>query len=196
VPAHAAVPGPPRKTALLDASAKVQELRTSHAGNPAALADALAQLDAAHLPHPAVRQNLVGALVAAGRQDEAVATARDAIPQALRSGSVAAAAVMFEALLATEDGFGLTKDQTLSIADALRGLKRVPAAVEIYSRVLRADPADMKAMKGSIAIAQQLAHDTGTAAEAVRIYDRLIAQCPASPLIDFVKAEREKAIRS
>jgi len=189
-------PGPaPRKTALLEAGAKVEELRARHAGDAAALAAALGELDETFLPHPAVRAALVMALVSAGRLQEAVPLAREAIPLCLRSGNVGAAALMCEALHATGDSLGLSKEQMISIGDALKGMKRGAAAVDLYARVLRLDPTDVKAMKGAIAIAQELAQQKDTAAVAVRIYDALVKNCPASPLLDFVKAEREKASR-
>ena len=135
------------------------------------------------------------ALVSAGRLQKAVPLAREAIPLCLRSGNVGAAALMCEALHATGDSLGLSKEQMISIGDALKGMKRGAAAVDLYARVLRLDPTDVKAMKGAIAIAQELAQQKDTAAVAVRIYDALVKNCPASPLLDFVKAEREKASR-
>lgn len=182
-----------RKTALLDAGARVEALRATHAGDAAALAAALAEIDGTFLPHPAVRQALVMALISARRLQEAVAVAREAIPLCLRSGNVGAAALICEALLETGDSLGLSKDQLISIGDALKGMKHSAAAVDVYARVLRAEPTDMKAMKGTIAIAQELAQQKETAAVAVRVYDALITACPGSPLLDFVKAERAKA---
>jgi hypothetical protein len=185
----------PRKTALLEAGAKVEALRARHAGDAAALAAALGELDAAFLPQPTVRQALVMALISAGRLQEAVAVAREAIPLCMRSGNVGAAALMCEALLETGDPLGLGNDQLNAIGETLKGMKRSTAAVDVYARVLRLDPTDVKAMKGTIAIAQELAQQKESAAMAVRIFDALIANCPGSPLLEFVKAERAKASR-
>jgi hypothetical protein len=110
-----------------------------------------------------------------------VALAREAIPLCIRSGNLGAAALMCEALLETGDPLGMTKEQLVSIGDTLKGMKRSVAAVDVYSRVLRLDPTDVKATKGTIAIAQDLGHQKETAAMAVRIYDALIAKCSASP---------------
>lgn len=192
--ATAAVPAAPaRKTVLLEASARVEQLRARHSGDAAALAAALREIDDAFLPHPTVRQALVMALIAHGRHQEAVAVAREAIPLCLRSGNVGAAALTYEALLTTGASLELSKDQMISIGDALKGMKHSAAAVDVYAHLLHLEPTDVRAMKGTIAIAQEFAQQTATAAAAVRIYDALITNCPASPLIDFVKTEREKA---
>lgn len=188
---------PQRKTALLDAGARVEQLRAKHGSDSAALAAALRELDEAFLPHPAVRQALSLALLAAGRQQEAVDVAREAIPLCIKSGkgNVAAAALLYEAWLASGDTFGLTKDQIVALGDALKAMKRSAGAVEVYAGVLRSHAGDVKAVKGMIAVAQDLSQQKETAAEAVRIYDSLVSLCPGSPLLDFVRAERAKAER-
>jgi hypothetical protein len=202
--AHSGAPGgavpaapaaPPRKSALLDAGARVEQLRTEHASDPAAFAAALRDLDEAFLPHPAVGQARTLALAGAGRRQEAVDVARDAIPLCLKSGNVAAAALMYEALLASGETFGLTKDQIVALGDSLKSLKRPGAAVRVYAGVLRAHAGDVKAMKAMIAIAEDLSQQKDTAAQAVQVYDYLIAHCAGSPLLDFVNAERAKAQR-
>lgn len=193
--ADAVPPAAARKTVLLDAAAKVHALRAQHEGDAGALVAALHGLDEAYLPNPTIRQALVMALIAAGRLQEAVAAAREAIPLCIRSGNIGAAAVMYEALLPTGAPLGLTKEQTISIADTLKGMKHSAAAVDAYAVVLQQDATDVKAIKGTIAIAQELAQHQETAAEAVRICDALIRTCPASPLLDFIKAERAKAVR-
>jgi hypothetical protein len=185
----------PRKTALLDAGPRVEQLRATHGADATAFAGALRELDDAFLPHPAVRQALSLALVAAGRQQDAVAVARDAIPLCITSGNVAAAALIYEALLSSGDTFGLTKEQTIALGDALKSMKRSAGAVEVYAGVLRSNAGDVKAMKGMIAVAQVLSQQKETAAEAVRIYDYLVTHCPGSPLLDFVNAERAKVER-
>ena len=133
------------------------------------------------------------ALISAARYQEAVAVAREAIPLCMRSGNLGAAALVCEALLETGDSLGLNKEQLISIGDTLRGMKHSVEAVDVYARVLRMDPTDVKAIKGTIAVAQEMAHQKETAAISVRIYDALIATCPGSPLLDFVRTEREKA---
>ena len=186
---------PPRKSVLLDAGARVEQLRTEHGSDSAAFAAALRDLDEAFLPHPAVRQALTLALVGAGRQQEAVDIGREAIPLCLKSGNLGAAALMFEALLASGETFGLSKDQIVSLGDSLKSMKRPAAAVQVYAGVLRAHAGDVKAMKAMIAIAQDLSQQKDTAAQAVQVYDHLITHCPGSPLLDFVNAERAKVQR-
>lgn len=185
----------PRKTALVDASARIEELRSRHAGDATALAAAIRELEDKHLPHPAVSQALVTALFAAGRDDDGVALAREAIPFWMRSGSIGAAAAIYDTVLTAGASLDLAREHLGSIADALKGNRRFTMAVRVYGDVLRQDPTDIKAMKGTIAIAQGLAQQKDSAASAVRIYDDLIATCPASPLIDFIKSERAKAIK-
>ncbi len=191
-PAPAAAP---RKSVLLDAGARVEQLRTEHASDPAAFAAALRDLDEAFLPHPAVGQARTLALAGAGRQQEAIDVAREAIPLCLKSGNVGAAALMFEALLVSGESFGLTKDQIVSLGDSLKSMKRPAAAVQVYAGVLREHAGDVKAMKAMIAIAQDLSQQKDTAAQALQVYDHLIAHCAGSPLLDFVNAERAKVER-
>jgi hypothetical protein len=190
-PADAAAP---RKAALLDAGARVEQLRATHASDPAALVDALRELDDTFLPHPSVRQGLVLALVAAGRQQEAVDAAREAIPMCMKTGNVVAAALIFEALLSAGEMFGLAKEQIAALGDALRSVKRHASAANVYGVVLNAAPGDIKAMKGMIAVAQTFAQQQESA-NAVRIYDYVIAHCAGSPLLDFVNTERAKLER-
>lgn len=192
----ASVPAtPPRKSVLLDAGARVEQLRAEHGSDSAAFAAALRDLDEGFLPHPAVRQALTLALAGAGRQQEAVDMAREAIPLCLKSGNVGAAALMYEALLASGETFGLAKDQIVALGDSLKSMKRPAAAVQVYAGVLRSNAGDMKAMKAMIAIAQDLSQQKDTAAQAVQVYDHLISHCPGSPLLDFVNAERAKVER-
>ena len=182
----------PRKTALLDAGVRVEQLRATLGADSTALAAALRELDETFLPHPAVRQALAVALVAAGRQQEALDVAREAIPSCMKTGSVAAAALIYEALLPSGETFGLAKEQIVALGDALKSMKRYTAAVQVYAGVLSSNAGDVKAMKGLIAVAQTLSQQQGSAATAVRIYDHLVSHCPGSPLLDFVNAERAK----
>lgn len=187
--------GPPRKSALLDAGARVERLRGEHAADSAAFIAALRDLDEAFLPNPAVRQALTLALAGAGRQGEAVDLARDGIPLCLKSGNVGSAALMYEALLASGETFGLTKDQIVALGDSLKSMKRPAAAVQVYAGVLRTNAGDVKAMKAMIAVAQDFSQQKDTAAQAMQVYDHLIAHCQGSPLLDFVNAERSKLER-
>src|SRR5207253_10668664 len=116
-PATAAVP---RKAALLDAGARVEQLRATHGADSAALVAALREVDETFLPHPSVRQALALALVAAGRQQEALEVAREAIPACMKTGNVAAAALMYEAFLPSGETFGLAKEQIVALGDALK----------------------------------------------------------------------------
>lgn len=190
-----ASPAMARKTALVDAGERVEKLRAAHGSVPAAFATALRELDEAFLPHPAVRQALTMALVGAGRQQEAMAAAREAIPLCLRSGNVGAAALMYEALLPGGETFGLSKEQIVALGDSLKSMKRAASAIRVYAGVLRTNAGDVKAMKAMIAIAQDLAQHKETAAQALAVYDHLITHCPGSPLLDFVNAERSKVQR-
>jgi len=192
-PTTPASDSPPRKTTLIDASARVEELRAKHAGDATALVSALGKIDEEFLPHPAVRHALVMALLSAGRLPDAAAVAREAIPLCIRSGNGGAAALMYEALLAASVPPELSKDQMISLGDTLKGMKHSTAAVDVYARVLRQAPTEVKALKGTIAIAHELAQQKETAAAAVRIYDDLTTICPQSPLLDFIKEERAKA---
>ncbi len=191
-PATAAAP---RKAALLDAGARVEQLRATHGADAAALVAALRELDETFLPHPSVRQALALVLVAAGRQQEALEVAREAIPSCMKTGNVAGAALMYEALLPSGETFGLAKEQIVALGDALKSMKRHTGAVKIYAGVLTSNAGDVKAMKGMIAVAQILSQQPETAATAARIYDHLISHCPDSPLLDFVNAERAKLER-
>jgi len=184
-----------RKAALLDAGARVEQLRATHGADSTALAAALRELDGTFLPHPSVRQALAVALVAAGRQQEALDVAREAIPSCMKTGSVAAAALIYEALLPSGETFGLAKEQIVALGDALKSMKRYTAAVKVYAGVLSSNAGDVKAMKGMIAVAQTLSQQQETAATAARIYGHLISHCPGSPLLDFVNAERAKLDR-
>ena len=184
-----------RKAALLDAGARVEQLRATHGADATALVAALRELDETFLTHPSVRQALALTLVAAGRQQEALEVAREAIPSCMKTGNVAGAALMYEALLPGGETFGLGKEQIAALGDALKSMKRYTGAVKIYAGVLASHAGDVKAMKGMIAVAQALSQQPETAATAVRIYDHLVSHCPGSPLLDFVNTERAKLER-
>jgi len=185
----------PRRVPLLDAGTRIEQLRAAHGSDAAALAAALRELDETFLPNPAVRQALVTALVAAGRQQEAVELAREAIPASIKMGGVAAAAPIYEAVLASGETFDLTPEQILAIGDALKSMKHYTGAVKVYAAVLNANANDVKAMKGMIAVAQLFAQQPDTVASAARIYDHLLSRCAGSPLLDFVSTERAKLQR-
>lgn len=112
----------------------------------------------------------------------------------MKTGAVVAAALIYEALLPSGETFGLAKEQIGSLGDALRSVKRYASAAKVYGAVLGTSPGDIKSMKGLIAVAQSLAQQQETA-NAVRIYDYLIAHGAGSPLLDFVSTERAKLER-
>jgi len=175
-----AAPLTSRKPPLLDAGKRVAETNHDIA--------ALEALRDSHAPNPAVLHALAFACAREGRHDDAIAIAREAIPLAVRSGGVILAAELFDRFHGEAD-FGVPREQVVAFADALRNSKRLAISARLYTLAIESQPGDVRAIKGAMATAEELAGSGDTAA-ARQLYDFLLERCAASPLMDFVRERR------
>lgn len=190
----AAQPVAPRKGPLLDAAKRVEEIVRTSEGNAARSVAALQELRDGYIPNPAVLHALSAAYVRAGRREDALAVAREGIAVCVRSGSSVLAAEMVVAFRDTLNAVGVTPEQAVMFAEALRGAKRAATAATLYSTLLTIRPVNSRAVKGALQTAQDLVAG-GDAQASLALYDQLMECSAGTPLEDFVRDGRADAVR-
>ena len=172
---------------LLDADTKVAAaMKRSETDAPGAIAD-LEEWRRTLAPHPRVLHALTLCLLRAGRADEAVEAAREALPLCLLRGNVALAAEIFAALWKRVKELGLEREQIDVIAAALFKSGDLVRAASAYGHALTLDPGDRKAIKGLLQIADHRMHREGRPRDAARIYTFLLQYAPNSPFAEDMK---------
>lgn len=124
---------------------------------------------------------------AAGETDAAVAIARDAIAAGLALGNRRIAAEIFRFHLDRLPELGLDRAALDVLADQLLRDGDVAAAAWTFSQALDADPADPKAFKGLLRVAEHHVEKAKQPHEAIRVYRFLLERAPASPLAQHAR---------
>ena len=138
------------------------------------------------------------ARLAAGDVDGAVAAAREMIPAGLAKGLPKAAAEVYRQHLDRLPDLGLDRTALDLLADQLLRDGDAAAAAWTFSQALDSDPADPKAFKGLLRVAEHHLEKGKQPLEAVRVYRYLLERAPGSPFADhardlLVDAERRAA---
>jgi hypothetical protein len=172
---------------VLDAGDKVAAaMKRFETDAPGAIAE-LEEWRRTLAPHPQVMHALTLCLLRAGRGDEALAAAREALPLCLRRGSVALAAEIFAALWKRVKDLALEREQIDVIAAALFKSGDVVKAASAYGHALTLDHSDRKAIKGLLQIADHRMHREGRPKDAARIYTFLLQYAANSPFAEDMK---------
>ena len=172
---------------LLDADNKVAAaMKRFETDAPGAIAE-IEEWRRTLAPHPRVLHALTLCLLRAGRADEALAAAREALPLCLLRGNVALAAELFAALWKRVKELGLEREQIDLIAAALFKGGNVVRAASAYGHALTLDPGDRRAIKGLLQIADHRMHREGRPKDAARIYTFLLQYAPNSPFAEDMK---------
>jgi hypothetical protein len=135
---------------------------------------------------------------AAGEAEAALAAAKEAIPAGIAWGNARIAAEIYRFHLDRLADLGLDHAALDALADQLLRDGDVAAAAWTFSQVLDADPADVKAFKGLLRVADHHLEKAKAPFEAVRVYRYLLERAPASPFADHARglladAERKAA---
>lgn len=178
---------PPGKPALLDATQRAEEARRRFGQDPAGAIASLEELRATHAPSPQVLHALCLLLYQSGRAAEALAVAREAIPVCLERGSALLAAEIFRHAAANLKELDLGRDHLLLIASVLLKSGGLGHAANLYASVLRAEPAERRAVKGLLQVADLKQREPAGVPEAIKIYRYLLHRCPDSPLADDMR---------
>lgn len=135
---------------------------------------------------------------AAGEAEAALAAAREAIPAALAGGHARIAAEIYRFHLDRLPDLGLGRSSLDLLADQLLKDGDVAAAAWSFSQALDSEPADPKAFKGLLKVAEHHLEKGKQPAEAIRVYRYLLERAPASPFAEHARdlladAERKAA---
>jgi hypothetical protein len=172
---------------LLDADSKVAAaMKRFETDAPGALAE-IEEWRRTLAPHPQVLHALTLCLLRAGRADEALAAAREALPLCLLRGKVALAAEIFAALWKRVKELGLEREQIDLIAVALFKSGDLVRAASAYGHALTLDRSDRKAIKGLLQIADHRMHREGRPKDAIRIYTFLLQYAANTPFAEDMK---------
>ncbi|HYV84283.1 MAG TPA: hypothetical protein VFB49_00070 [Patescibacteria group bacterium] len=172
---------------LPDAAERVAGAMKRFETDPAGAIGELDELRGAHAPSPLVLHARTLCLLRAGRADEAVAAAREAMPLCLARGSVALAAEIFAALWKRAKELGLEREQIDVIGAALYKSGDLARSASAYGMALTMDRGDRKAIKGLMQIADQRMHREGRPKDAARIYTFLLQYAPNTPFAEDMK---------
>jgi TolA-binding protein len=137
-------------------------------------------------------------LFAAGETGAALAAARETIAAGLEAGNRRIAAEVYRFHLDRLPDLGLDRAALDLLADQLLRDGDVAAAAWTFSQALDGDPADPKAFKGLLRVAEHHLEKAKEPLEAVRVYRFLLQRAPSSPFADHARdllgdAERKAA---
>lgn len=172
---------------LLDGETRAAAARAQFATDRDAALGELITLRDRHAPNGHVMHALALCLHEAGRADEALETAKAAIPLCLGRGQVALAADIFAAHWKQASKLGLDHEQIDAVAASLLKKNELTKAVAAYGLALTMDPTDRKAVKGLLQAADQRLHKDGRPKDAARIYTFLLQYAASSPFADDMK---------
>jgi hypothetical protein len=133
--------------------------------------------------------------LAAGDTEGAVAVAKEAIAAGLAMGNRKIATEVFRFHLDRLPDLGLDRAGLDVLADQLLRDGDVAAAAWTFSQALESDPADPKAFKGLLRVAEHHVEKAKEPLEAIRVYRFLLQRAPASPLAQHARDLLEDAER-
>lgn len=188
-----AASSPDRETALpAEAPAGVS---VAPSAASAAAPEAAPPAPARPLGDPRVLHDAWRARLAAGETEAAIAAAREAIPAGLALGNRRIAAEIFRFHLDRLPDLGLDRAALDLLADQLLRDGDVAAAAWTFSQALDSDPADTKAFKGLLRVAEHHLEKAKEPHEAIRVYRFLLQRSPGSPLAQHARDLLEDAER-
>lgn len=176
---------------------------------PAAAAPAAGPVAVPAAPVPATATRLPGDVLAlrdawrtrlaAGETEAAVEVAKEAIAAGLAMGNRRIAVEVYRFHLDRLPDLGLDRIALDVLADQLLRDGDVAAAAWTFSQALDADPADAKAFKGLLRVAEHHLEKAKEPHEAIRVYRFLLQRAPTSPLAqharDLLEDTERKAAR-
>lgn len=171
------------------------------AAAPAAVVVAVPQQPAPAPPpgDPRVLHDAWRTRFAAGETEAAVVAAKETIAAGLAMGNRRIAAEVFRFHLDRLPDLGLDRTSLDVLADQLLRAGDVAAAAWTFSQALDSDPADAKAFKGLLRVAEHHLEKAKEPLEAIRVYRFLLQRAPASPLAqharDLLEDTERKAAR-
>lgn len=159
---------------------------------PAVLAQSASAAPPSAPPTPAVGDpkslhTLWQTRVAAGDSEGALAAAREAIPAGLAKGEPTLAAEVFRRHLDRLHDLALDRSAFDPLAEQLLRDGDVAAAAWTFSQALDGDPADSKAFKGLLKVAEHYSEKAKQPLESVRVYRYLLERAPASPFAEHAR---------
>jgi hypothetical protein len=195
---EAAAPGKGSRMALLNPREQVDEAWRRFEREPQRAIAYLEELRAGCAPIPQVLHALCLMRQQVGEEDGALALAREALPLCFERGHLYLAADIFAALKKRTGELGFTRQQLLDIARALREKQDWKNAVNAYAVVLRADPNEIRAIKGMLEVGHSLLYQMKSPTEARQVFAYLLNTCTMTSLGDFIRqglveAERRMA---
>ncbi len=125
--------------------------------------------------------------LAGGDVEEALAAAREAIPAGLAKKEPKLAAEVYRRHLDRLPELGLDRTSLDLLADQLLRDGDVAAAAWTFSQALDTEPADPKAFKGLLRVAEHHLDKAKEPLEAIRVYRYLLERAPASPFADHAR---------
>jgi len=180
---------------LLDGEQRVAALTPRSNNDAESVIPALEELNRAHAPDPHVLHALAVARFRAGQIDASVQVGTEAIALCLERGHDALAAQVFKELRPQMARLGLDRDQLVVIAASLAKTDDLAAAAKAYSVVIAEDAADTRAVKGLLAVADDILHKKLRAEAAAKVYRYVLAHCSTSPLAEYMHHGLEEAER-
>ncbi len=125
--------------------------------------------------------------LAGGDVEGALSAATEAIPAGLAKGEPKLAAEIYRRHLDRLPELGLDRTSLDLLADQLLRDGDVAAAAWTFSQALDTQPADPKAFKGLLRVAEHHLDRAKEPLEAIRVYRYLLERAPASPFADHAR---------
>ncbi len=166
--------GAGRRPALDDAPGKAAAARRRADDDPHAAITVLESYRAQYAPDAHVLHALCLAYQRAGRSEQAIAIAHEAIPLCFRRGQGLLAAELFEALEGDADALGLGRAELLALGGALSHTAHWSLGFRALASVLMRQPGDGEAQRELVRMAEFLDGQAGLAAEAAKVYQFLL----------------------
>ena len=198
-PAQPHEPGPTasdaRKPPLLDAEKQVQSIMDRFDQHPPAAVSALEELRDAHDTNAHVLWGLCISQSRAGDSEGVRRQAGPAMQLCLERELPQLAADMYKELGTAAAHVELSPEQRLTVAGTLSNRGDLAAAASAYSTILCADPAEVRAVKGLLQVAESIQRVKSDPATAAKVYRFLLQRCPNSPLIEYAHRGLEEIER-
>ncbi len=173
-PPAAVATGTGRRPALDDAAGKAAAARRRAEDDPHAAITVLEAYRTQYAPDPHVLHALCLAYQRAGRSEQAIAVAHEAIPLCFRRGQGLMAAELFESLEGDADALGLGRAELLALGGALSRTPHWNLGFRALASVLMRQPGDENARRELLRTAEFLEGQAGLAAEAAKVYQFLL----------------------
>jgi hypothetical protein len=185
----------PARRPLPDAKAQVDAAIRGFAEDPEAALAALTRLNEDFAPHPLVLQSLALHNYRAGRVEEGVKIATEAIPLCFERGSSYMAAELYREMRQHRSHLGLSLEQQLTIGHTLARMEDYATAAKAYTAVISQDHGEARAAKGLLQVAEKILHERHKPDAAAKVYRYLLQHCASSPLAEYMQSGLEECER-